>query len=350
MERHDLYRQLCRYNEDEPFYKELYLSRSNPEEHAKLIQSLNMEEVNRRALIIPELWTGEYQPIRMGEGFFDNKNHKNVYLSKHNRYTPPYEHDHDFFEIIYLLSGECENHIFDTIIKMKAGDLCLMSPAVRHSIWTEEGLIINILIRRSTIQNVFYNLLRERNIISDFFMNSLYLRDFATCLMFRTNGDKNILEQILGMYGEQLAPDEYSESIVRSMLMIFFNKLIRGYRDTAAYPQSVKKQHEAVSSILNIIIKDYADISLSRLAETLGYSTVYCSKYIKQAVGCTFSELRGKVRFQKAEDYLLNTIMSISEISTLCGYENPENFNRAFRQIYHMPPSEYRMQVKGTVL
>lgn len=102
--------------------------------------------------------------------------------------------------------------------------------------------------------------------------------------------------------------------------------------------------------ILNIIINDYSDISLSKLAETLGYSTVYCSKYIRQAVGCTFSELRGKIRFQKAEDYLLNTAMNIAEISALCGYENPENFNRAFRQIYHMPPSEYRMRAKGIVL
>lgn len=350
MERQDIYRQLCRYNEDELFYKELYLSRDHPERQEQIIAALGLEEIKRRELMIPALSGEENQPLHMGDGFFAGRKHQNVYLSKHNRYTPPYEHDHEFFEMIYLLSGECVNHIFGTDMHMKAGDLCMMSPAVRHSIWTEEGVIINILIRRGTIQNVFYNLLRERNIISDFFMNSLYLRDFATSLTFRTNGDQRILEQILGMYGEQLEPDEYSESIVRSMLMIFFNKLIRSYKDTAAYPQTVQKQNEAAARILNIVLNDYSDITLSKLARMLGYSSVYCSRYIKQVLGCTFMELRGKVRFQKAEDYLQNTTISIAEISALCGYENPENFNRAFRQIYHISPSEYRLRVRNTLL
>lgn len=342
MEANDVYRLLIQYNDDELFYKELFLSRQNPVKYAKLMKSLSIDSINQRQLIVPEFQTAGYRPTRFKDDFLDSKIHKNVYLQKHNRYTPPYEHDHEFFEIVYVLSGKCENNIFGSIDTLGQGDLCLMSPSVKHSIWTEDGLIINILIRRSTIQNVFSNIFRGSGIISDFFTNSIYLRDFATCLIFRTDGDKYIREQILGMFGEQIDADIYSESIISSMLMIFFNKLARSYKNTAEYPQTVKEQNESVSQIVSMITDDFADITLPDIAEKLGYSVVYCSRYIKKITGCTFSELLKKIRLQKAEDLLRNTALSISEISAVCGYENPENFNRTFRHCYGIPPSVFR--------
>lgn len=339
-----VYQLLSQYNDDELFYRKLFLTGDNPAEREALLASVGDAFINRRQLIIPGARTEQYLPFRFGDDFFDSKIHKNVYLAKHNRYTPSYEHDHEFFEIIYVLSGQCENHIFGGTDILTEGDLCLMSPSVTHSIWAEDGVIINILIRRRTIREVFSNIFREHSIISDFFTNSLYLRDFATCLMFRTGGDSDIRNQILEMYGEQMAADEYSENIVSSMLMIFFNKLVRGYRNTAAYPQTVKKQNESVSQILGMILRDYADITLPDLADKLGYSVVYCSRYIKKTTGYTFSALLKKIKLQKAVELLRNTAMSISEISATCGYENPENFNRAFRQSYGVAPSVYREQ------
>lgn len=342
MEANEIYHLLTQYNEDEIFYQKLFFYRSNPEQYKELLQTFNLDTTIHRQLIVPEFQTVGYHPTRFDDHFFDTKIHKNVYLSKHNRYTPPYEHDHEFFEIVYVLSGKCENNIFGSTDILEQGDLCLMSPSVKHSLWTEDGLIINILIRRSTIQNVFSSIFRGHSIISDFFTNSIYLRDFATCLMFRTAGDLSIREQILGMYGEQLHADEYSESIISSMLTIFFNKLVRGYQNTAAYPKTVRKQNESVSRILEMMTNDFANITLPDLADKLGYSVVYCSRYIKKTTGCTFSQLLKQIKLQKAEDMLQNTAMSVGEISALCGYENPENFNRAFRQVYKMAPSTFR--------
>lgn len=347
MDANGVYRLLDRYNDDELFYKELFLSRQDPVKYAKLMETLSIASANQRKLIIPEFQVGGYRPTRFKDDFFDSKIHKNVYLQKHNRYTPPYEHDHEFFEIVYVLSGKCENNIFGSTDTLRQGDLCLMSPSVKHSIWTENGLIINILIRRSTIQNVFADIFRGSGIISDFFTNSIYLLDFATCLIFRTQGDKYIREQILEMFGEQINADIYSESIISSMLMIFFNKLARGYKNTAEYPQTVKKQNDSVSQIVSMITENFADITLPDIADKLGYSVVYCSRYIKRITGYTFSGLLKKIRLQKAEDLLRNTALSISEISAVCGYENPENFNRTFRCCYGMSPSAFREGTKG---
>lgn len=73
----------------------------------------------------------------------------------------------------------------------------------------------------------------------------------------------------------------------------------------------------------------------------------YCSKYIKKCTGSTFSQLLKKVRFQKATELLINSNLNIRSISDTLGYENPENFIRAFKKEYHLSPTQYRLNHKN---
>lgn len=345
MDENKLFEDFFKYNDDEFFYKELFLKSKNTVEYKKFLKNLNPDFIKKRQLIVPEFNFNYSTIFHFKDDFFDSKIHKNIFLQKHNRFTPAYIHDHEFFEIIYVLSGKCENNIFGTKDVLFQGDLCLMSPAVKHSIWCEDGIIINILIRRSTIQQIFSNIFTTNSIISDFFTNSLFLKNFATCLIFHTNDDKSIKTQILEMFDEQLNSDSYSENIISNMLMIFFNKLLRNYKDTAKYPKSVKKQNEIISQIISMITNNFS-ITLDDIAKKLGYNISYCSRYIKELTNYNFSELLRKIRLQKAEELLKTTNLSICEISHLCGYENPENFNRAFRKNYNFSPSVFREKNK----
>lgn len=96
----------------------------------------------------------------------------NVSLVKHPRYFPLFYHEHDFFEIIYVLSGTCTNSFRDSTEKLTAGDLCLIAPDVRHGILAveDDSVILNILIRRSTFMDIFYNTVRDKTQISGFFV------------------------------------------------------------------------------------------------------------------------------------------------------------------------------------
>lgn len=340
----ETYQFLKQFSDYELFYQERYRRRDEPRRLQAFLNSLDREAALEKGLVIPEFSSERYHPSRLDDSFFNNLTKRNIFLLRHDRYLPPYVHDHAFFELVYIIEGSCENTLFDTTYTMKAGDLCLLSPDMRHSLWTTDGIVMNILLRRGTILDIFYQLFRDDNLISDFFISSLYLKDFTSCLMFQTEGDETLRELVLSMYGEQLEDDAYSESIIRSMLMIFFSRLIRGYRESAFYPQPIRRQQEAAARIMNIMLKEYPDISLNRLARLMGYSEAYCSRYIKRMTGCTFLELFKTVRFSRAEDYLLNTTISIQEISALCGYENPESFNRAFRQQYKTAPSVFRRE------
>lgn len=84
--------------------------------------------------------------------------------------------------------------------------------------------------------------------------------------------------------------------------------------------------------MLKIMYDQYKTITLSGLAEQLHYTVPYCSKYLKNVFGCTFSAMIQKIRFQNAECLLRNSDMTVSEVGKEIGYENTENFFRAFKK------------------
>lgn len=124
-----------------------------------------------------------------------------------------------------------------TDLPMQEGDLCMISPAVAHSIFADgSSIVINILIRRSNIEDILFNALRDKNIISDFLVNSIYMKDYAAYIVFHTLNDEDVKEQILEMYLEQFENEIFFDRIISNMLMIFFIKLVRKYKRTAEIP------------------------------------------------------------------------------------------------------------------
>lgn len=93
-----------------------------------------------------------------------------VLLSKHPRYTTPFDHSHTFFELIFIYDGECTNCIDGKDIYMKSGDLCIVPPNVSHSLTVvSDTLLLNILVRTTTFQEIFGALNSNKNILSEFF-------------------------------------------------------------------------------------------------------------------------------------------------------------------------------------
>lgn len=332
------------YNEHERFYREYYEKKKNEKAFLDFLRSLTPKYVKENYLIVPELiHSTDQTSLPMQEDwYFDLNTDKCVYLTKHNRYTPPFAHTHTFFEIIYVLKGNCLHNVHGKSYTMQEGDLCMISPAVEHSIFADgNSIVINILIRRSNIEDIFFNALRDQNIISDFLVNSIYLKDYAAYIIFHTFSDEDVKEQILEMYLEQFENEELSDRIISSMLMIFFIKLVRKYKRTVETPSALPSG-AASAQLLHYIVNGFGTITLNELAAKLNYSVPYCSRYIKEMTGQSFTQLQKKVRFQKAENYLTATNFSIQKISCLLGYENPENFIRAFKKEYGISPSKYR--------
>lgn len=335
--------QLKSLNDDEIFYQSYYNAKKTPAQLEEFLAHIDKDEVIQRELIVPELLP-EIIPHKMNDSsYFKLSENKSVYLSKHNCYTPAFSHQHEFFEVIYVLSGTCTQTIGQNIIKSNTGDLCLLAPNVLHTIEVfDESVIINILIRRSTFDDIFFNVLRDKSILSAFFMDNLYSKKRVEYIIFHTYDDDELVKKILEMYLEQTVDDEYCDRIISSMLIIFFTYLMRRYKKTAELPSFIKAHSAADFNVLNYIQDNYQSVTLSMTAQNFNFSIPYCSKLIKITTGHTFCELLRTIRLRRSESMLTTTNMTITDISYFLGYENTETFIRLFKKYYLVSPTQYR--------
>jgi len=55
-----------------------------------------------------------------------------------------------------------------------------------------------------------------------------------------------------------------------------------------------------------------------------------------------------ELRLRRARELLLQTSMSIMDITTACGFQSPPHFSKCYRSLYGYPPSAERQAVHAT--
>lgn len=342
---HNTLEKLTAYNDDELFYREYYQCRKNPELVRSLISRIGKIEICQRNLLVQEVDDTFLTPFEMGEEIFHEKETQNICLSKHNRYTPEFLHSHTFFEMIYVLSGSCRHTISGKNILMPRGTFCIVAPHVYHAIGVfDDCIVLNILIRTSTLEESYATLLKSNNPVSSFLLNCIFSHKYDPFLQFYLERDEELQRLILSMYQEQCDSDSYSEEIINHLMSIFLYKLVRSSCIKTEFSYKQIKKTKA-TEIYQYFLEHYQDASLEELAVKLGYTPTYCSALIKKTTGFTFSQLRKMAIFREAKELLKQTSLSICHISERLGYNDSESFIRAFQKELGVSPTRFRKSV-----
>lgn len=328
---------LGRYEEDEILFKEYYYMEKTSLNLQKFKEKYQNQKDNLNIVLSPDI----IPSYRNEDDFI--KDGYNISLVKHPRYVPFYFHEHAYFEMIYVVKGKCIHKLENSESLLVTGDVFILAPNVIHGIEVfDDSIVINVLIRQSTFLDIFTNYLRDKSQIGVFFLNNIYSKKKINYIIFHTGHDRKILESILDLYIEYISKDKYTDRIMCSMVMIFFAKLTRYYKETLEIPEFIYKKGNYEDKIIQYIYENYSDMTLDKISQHFHYTVPYCSKIIKEITGYTFSELLTQIRLQNGKNYLLNTQLSISSISDILGYKNPETFIRVFKRYYNQSPNHYR--------
>lgn len=94
-----------------------------------------------------------------------------------------------------------------------------------------------------------------------------------------------------------------------------------------------KKDKNVNRKLLQYINEHYAeDISLSKVAKSIGYSKEYCSKIFFETVGLGFRDYLNLLRLRKADEYFATQKehkMTVIEVAYKCGFNSMATFYRA---------------------
>ncbi|MCL5023980.1 MAG: response regulator transcription factor [Nitrospirae bacterium] len=84
------------------------------------------------------------------------------------------------------------------------------------------------------------------------------------------------------------------------------------------------------------------DLDLDRLARLVCMSRFSFSRAFKRRFGKSFVSYLNAVRVRKAAKLLDEPYLTVTEIAFSAGYENVAHFDRVFRAVYGLSPTEYR--------
>ena len=148
---------------------------------------------------------------------------------------PDNYHSHDFFEMIYVLSGTCQQIYRGTSYSLHTGDIAIMAPYTSHNIrvTNDETIVINILFRKEVLET---------------------------------------------MYQENQNQKPLKNSLMISYLTMFFIQLIRSHLNDIKAVDTHANVDSDIIPILAEIQENFKTITLKDLSFKYHYTEAYLSK------------------------------------------------------------------------
>lgn len=337
----DLLSYFSQLDPTEEFYKSYYEAKKDPESFKHFIDLQNNDNLHNRQIWIPEF--DEIKEMYLSESVLFDSLSENIRIAKHCRYSPVVKHSHSFFEIVYVLNGNCKNVIENDVIVMNTGDICFLAPDISHTMSVfDDSLVFNILIRKSMFQETFFKLLSDNNVLSIFFTRILYSNNSNNYCMFHTLGDNQLETQLRYLIWEGTNKSTYYNYLTESLLLSSFGYILCNHADKVILPKAIVSKLPHVATVLQYIQDNYNTVTLNNVAQHFGYTAPYLSNLIRTTTESSFTEILKHIRLNKACNLLVSTNMSICDISLNVGYQNPEHFHRIFKENFTMTPTGYR--------
>ena len=256
-----------------------------------------------------------------------------------SKFTRTINHIHDeMYELTFLVSGQRRCLIESTLYDIAPGDLVCVPPGLLHRTTTmaSHGFERYVIYfypdnHRDFIQTVGEDRFRR-------LMESGCLR-FPPHIVRQIKQDLDLIRQ------ELAAKNEYTSATARHLLR---GILLTALKHGTPKPPSRGEHTDKIQWAAQYIRDNYNQpLPLDRIAELAGMDRSYFSRRFKQLTGFGFSEYLTQIRLRQAEHLLLQTKLSVSEISELCGFNSSHYFADTFRRSKGMSPSQYRKGRKG---
>lgn len=344
-ERQTILQSLTGFLRAEDLYKELYISGPGAFDTPiysweEFIDRLKKIEYNKD---LPRTAPSPIAPWLSEDDFFPEKR-LDVSIVRNDRYCPPFWHRLEFIKIVYVVSGNAVFFVKDRRIHITEGNLCLVPPGVENATFShsDDDIVINIIIKRSTFEKSFASLLMETSRLSDFFWQMLYKKNGNTVLFFRKADGSDLTEQVLQLYRELNLERLPSNIMLKSYLMLLFGHMLRHYERDDGVSDKEQKKDSRLTDILGYMNDHKQTVTLPMLAERFHLSEGYLSRYLRRETGEPFNVLLKEMRIEQAAVMLQNSDFSIEEVCSAVGYTDLSRFYRNFKEQYGMTPAQIR--------
>ncbi|MDP3313271.1 AraC family transcriptional regulator [Lutibacter sp.] len=247
-------------------------------------------------------------------------------------------HQHDEIQICAILKGEGTYFIGDCIGEFKENDVFVIGENLPHIFkrdytFVEETQMISLFFTKNSFGEVFFNLPEFQHFQS--FFNDIGLG-------FEVISNRSTLTYQIAKINELTKYDQFIS------FLELLNLIADSERRTLSSLINLKKYNgdegKRMSDIFQYTMNNYhKEITLQDVSNIANMTPNAFCRYFKQRTNKTFVNFLIDIRIGSACKLLTkNNDLNITEVSYKSGFNNLANFNRKFKSIKGITPSDFR--------
>lgn len=245
-------------------------------------------------------------------------------------------HTHPYYEIFYLINGDCTFFLNHNIYQLNKGDMVIVP----------KGEIHNATFPEHGTSERFVVCFREANLswLNDLLGSEMVQQTIEAGVISIPDRRREYVESLMAkLLFENDGPDVLSPAFIRTGIVELFLFIIRCQRYEHNAIKEIDVDNQLMQEIATYIYQNYdKKLTLVDMSEKFNISRSYLSKKFKVITGFGFKEYVINVRIKNACRLLLETNKSITDIAFECGFNDSNYFGDAFRHIKGVSPNKYR--------
>ena len=248
-------------------------------------------------------------------------------------------HCNGHYTLLYTFSGAFQMQIQGTAIRLPAGYAVFIPPEVPNSVMPCKRSDIGLLY------NFRPELLEHMDELLRFPSFSVFLHGNSKVppyQLFDTNRHPMAQWYCEEICCEHFDPDCRTYLMMRELILLMFSSLDRCTENPVSTFRRIK-----VDEICRYIRTNYAAATLQSTAKRFGFSPNYLSNMLKRTTGMGFQKFKQSICIAQGAQLLLNTDLSVAQISREVGIRNNTHFYHLFSKRYGVTPNQYRKAHQG---
>lgn len=259
-----------------------------------------------------------------------------IHYSDHPRIRPnSMLHSHSFFELHCVLGGTLAfNNDAGEFKEVSAGEFILIAPGFEHylKVLSDEAETFALTFEPHCSDSAQGKMLEAR---------------LGAVTHIEASIPAEIYELIEQIMNEFHGGKSFCAENVKLLLNITVTDLIRSIFNDASAPSRLPNTGSGYDPRLEEIQKYISDnparfFKVSELANHLNITTRQLNNLMQSSLGMTTKELIDTKKSEQARKLLLETELSLREISEQLGFSEHNNFNRFFKRMEGLCPGIFR--------
>lgn len=248
-----------------------------------------------------------------------------------------YDHTHGYIELYFLVSGGRRYFFNHSIYDIDPGDIVIIARNELHrtAIRGTKGFDRYLLCFDIKDLNAFESELNHTD----------YSKIISSgCYSFSPQCSSQLTDIFEKLYSEYSNNKKYRDAYIRNYLHQILLILLRHGNSKAPSTGETALKIQQVAEYISSNYKN--EITLETASKIACMEKTYFSKRFKKLTGFKFNEYLKEIRLKEAKKMLIETDISISDISQLIGFSSTNYFGDTFKKNIGLSPTQYREKNK----